>query len=287
MNKVKSGYLLWLMLLISLLGFCSFYIIPFAISFFYSVMENPLTKEYCGFRNYVSLFQNPYFRKGLKNTVIFMAVGIPLNMLLSFAVALTVRNRKKYSVLLGSIFLIPLAVPSATSAFFWKSFFGQQGTLNRFLDLFHVTGLDWLDCDYSMFVMVIIFIWKNIGYNMALFLSGLGNIPEQYYEYAKMEGAGWLWKFGNITLVYLSPTTFLTLIMSFVNSFKVFKEIYLITGEYPPDHLYVLQHYMNHMFLSLNYPKLTSAVYILTLAIVIFVVCIFWVEKKISENLHE
>lgn len=275
------------MLLISLSGFCFFYVIPFVISFFYSLMENPLTREYCGFKNYFLLFRNPYFRKGLKNTAVFIGTGIPLNMILSFAAALLVRNRKNYSGLLGLIFLIPLAIPSATSAFFWKNFFGMQGTFNKFLSLFQIEGKDWLDCEYSMLVMVIIFVWKNIGYNMALFLSGFSNIPEQYYEYAEMEGAGRLWKFKNITRVYLTPTVFLVLIMSFVNSFKVFKEIYLITGEYPPDSLYVLQHYMNNMFLSLDYPKLASAVYILTLVVVLFVVCIFRIEKRISESLHD
>ncbi len=79
---------------------------------------------------------------------------------------------------------------------------------------------------------------------------------------------------------------FLVLVMTFVNSFKVFKEIYIITGEYPPDSLYVLQHYMNHMFLSLNYSKLVSATYILTIVVVLFVVCIFRAERKFSENLH-
>ena len=132
----------------------------------------------------------------------------------------------------------------------------------------------------------IIFIWKNIGYNMALYISGLSSIPEQYYEYADVEGAGILWKFKNITWVYLTPTTFLVFIMSFVNSFKIFKEIYIITGEYPPDGLYVLQHYMNNMFLSLNYSKLASAVYILTIVIVFFVACLFRTERKLSEHLH-
>lgn len=285
--KKKDKYILWIMLFISLLGFCSFYVVPFVLSFFYSMMENPITKEYCGFNNYTLLFCNTYFIKGLKNTAIFMLTGIPLNMIISFTAAMIVRNEKKYSGLYGFLFLIPLVIPSATSAFFWKNFFCRQGVFNRFLSIFHITGLDWLDCKYSMLIMVIIFLWKNVGYNMTLFLSGLANIPRQYYEYAEVEGAGCLWCFKHITLVYMTPTIFLALIMSFVNSFKIFKEIYLITGDYPPDSLYVLQHYMNNMFMSLDYPKLASAIYILTLVVVLFVVCIFRMEKNVSENLHE
>lgn len=276
----------WLMLMISLAGFCLFYLVPFIVSFFYSIVDNPINGVFCGLQNYKELFKNQYFLRGLKNTTMFMAISIPLNMALSLGVALIIHNMKRYPKFFSLIFLIPLAIPSATSAFFWESFFGLHGTLNKFLNMFGIAGMNWFDSKYSMIVMVIIFIWKNIGYNMALFLSGLSSIPEQYYEYADVEGAGTLWKFKHITWVYLTPTTFLVLIMTFVNSFKVFKEIYLITGEYPPEGLYVLQHYMNNMFLSLNYSKLASAVYILTIVIVLFVACLFRTERKLSENLH-
>ena len=276
----------WLMLMISLAGFCLFYLVPFIVSFFYSIVDNPINGVFCGLQNYKELFENQYFLRGLKNTAMFMAISIPLNMALSLGVALIIHNMKSYPKFFSLIFLIPLAIPSATSAFFWESFFGLHGTLNKFLSMFGIAGMDWFDSKYSMIVMVIIFIWKNIGYNMALFLSGLSSIPEQYYEYADVEGAGTWWKFRHITWVYLTPTTFLVLIMTFVNSFKVFKEIYLITGEYPPEGLYVLQHYMNNMFLSLNYSKLASAVYILTIVIVLFVACLFHTERKLSENLH-
>ena len=250
------------------------------------MIDNPIHREFTGIQNYVNLFHNVYFMRGLKNTGIFMVISIPLNMALSFGVAMVIRNMRHYPDFFSLLFLIPLAIPSAASAFFWESFFGLHGTLNRFLFLFHIEGIDWLNGDYGMAVMVVIFIWKNIGYDMTLFLSGLSSIPEQYYEYADIESAGKWWKFKNVTLTYLTPTLFLTLIMTFVNSFKVFKEIYIITGEYPPDSLYVLQHFMNNMFLSLNYSKLVSAVYILTVVIVLLVSCFFKIESALSKDLH-
>jgi len=276
----------WFMLIISLFGFSFFYLIPFLVSFLYSIVDNPINMAYCGLKNYMELFHNPYFMRGLKNTAVFMLISITLNMMLSLGIALVVNSAGSYSKYLSLIFLIPLAVPSATSAFFWESFFGLHGTFNKFLSNFNINTIDWLDSKYGMIVMVVIFIWKNVGYNMALFLSGLSNIPGQYYEYADMEGASRLWNFRNITLVYLTPTSFLALIMTFVNSFKVFKEIYIITGDYPPDSLYVLQHYMNNMFLSLNYSKLVSAVYILTMVIILFVACVFRTERRMSMDLH-
>ncbi len=276
----------WLMIMLSLVGFCVFYLIPFIVSFFYSIVDSSINGVFCGLQNYKELFQNQYFLKGLNNTMKFMAISIPLNIALSLGVALVIHNMNRYPKFFSLIFLIPMAIPSATSAFFWESFFGLHGTLNKFLSMFGKTGIDWFNSQFSMIIMVIIFIWNNIGYNMVLFLSGLSSIPEQYYEYADVEGAGTLWKFKQITWRYLTPTTFLVLIMTFVNSFKVFKEIYIITGEYPPDGLYVLQHYMNNMFMSLNYSKLASAVYILTIVIVLFVAFLFRVERKLSKNLH-
>lgn len=274
------------MLLISLSGFCFFYLIPFFVSFGYSIIDNPIRRQFCGLDNYKELFNNPYFLQGLKNTLCFMGVSIPLNMALSLLVAMVVKEMGKYSNLFSLFFLIPLAVPSATSAFFWENFFAVNGTLNKLLHCFGLGAVDWLNGEYGIFVMTIIFIWKNIGYNMALFISGLSNIPEEYYECAAVEGASRWWQFKHITLVYLMPTSFLVLIMTFVNSFKVFKEIYIMPGEYPPKSLYMLQHFMNNMFSSLNYSKLVSATYILTVVIVLVVVCPFKAEKKYSEHLH-
>ena len=129
-----------IMLLISLAGFCFFYLIPFLLSFFYSVVDNPVNGKFCGLQNYKALFQNIYFLRGLKNTVWFMAVSIPLNVVLSLCVAFVVRKMKAYSNYFSLFFLIPLAIPSATSAFFWENFFGLHGTLNRFLSVFHEIG---------------------------------------------------------------------------------------------------------------------------------------------------
>lgn len=275
-----------IMLSVSLAGFSCFYLFPFVFSLIYGLVDNPIHMKLVGIKNFYDLFRNPYFMLGLKNTAVFMLVSIPLNILLSLAVALIINRLAKLRNAFSLIFLIPLVIPSATTAFFWENVFAPLGVVNRVLHQAGIEGVDWLQSKYGMPVMLVIFIWKNLGYNMALFISGLNNIPGQYYEGASVEGAGAFWKFTRLTVVYLTPTSFLVLVMTFVNSFKVFKEIYIITGEYPHDSLYVLQHYMNNMFLSLNYPKLVSAVYILTAAIVFFVAAVFRLENKASRELR-
>ncbi len=282
----KEDRIVVFMLGISIIGFIIFYLFPFFFSFTYALIDNPIRRQFVGVQNFVDLFHNPYFMKGLRNTSVFIIVSIPLNMLCSLGIAVFIKGLGKWNRWFSLVFLIPLVIPSATTAFFWKNIFSQYGVLNKLLAVFGIQGMDWIQSDYGWIVMILIFLWKNVGYNMALFISGLGNIPEEYYECAAVEGAGKAWQFKNITLTYLTPTTFLVLIMSFVNSFKVFKEVYIMTGEYPPDSLYLLQHYMNNMFLSLNYSKLVSAVYILTVIIVVFVAVIFKAENRISKNLR-
>lgn len=112
-----------LMLGASLLGFAVFYLFPFLFSAFYALIDNPIRKEFVGLRNFQELFQNPYFMTGLKNTVLFIAVSIPLNMILSLGIAMFVNKRTKFNRFISLIFLIPLVIPSAATAFFWQNIF--------------------------------------------------------------------------------------------------------------------------------------------------------------------
>lgn len=284
MRKNKIAYL---MLFASLFGFMFFYIIPFLISMFYAFIDNPLSKNFVGLNNYRELFSNKYFLRGLKNTIVFMSISIPLNIIISLGLAIILNKIKYFSKYLNLIFLIPLAIPSATTAFFWKQVFSLNGVLNKFLYTLNFEPIDWLNSKYSMYVIVFIFLWKNIGYNMILFIAGLNNIPKSYYECADMEGASSFQKFRIVTLTYLLPTFMLSLIMTFINSFKVFKEIFILTGDNPHENIYVLQHYMNNMFMSLNYPKLVSSISILITVITIFITVLYVFEGRVSKNLSE
>lgn len=133
--------------------------------------------------------------------------------------------------------------------------------------------------EWAQGVIIFIYVWKNIGYNVVLFLAGLQNIPDQYYEIANLEGASWARKL-QITLIYLIPTGFLVMLMSILNSFKVFREIYLVAGDYPHDSIYMLQHYMNNMFLSLDIQKLSAAAFLMVLCILVIVLMLFRIEHK-------
>jgi multiple sugar transport system permease protein len=263
-----------------LLGFCVFFIFPFFLSLVYAFMDRPIGGSFVGFANFASLFQNRAYLRGLANTIRFIGISTPLNLAIPLGVAMLVNRIVKGREWFSLFFLVPLVIPSGSMVFFWKTLFSYDGALNGLLTGLGIAKINWLDSFLALPVMILIFLWKNCGYNMILFLAGLGNIPKDYYEAAWMDNASRFQTFRHVTVPCLLPTTILALIMSIINSFKIFREIYLITGSYPQESIYTLQHFMNNMFASLNYPRLTSATAVLVLIIAFFTQFLLRLERK-------
>lgn len=224
--------------------------------------------------------------KAVINTGLFTSLCVPLNLGLSLGLALLLNKRIFGKSILRMIFITPLVVPVASVVLVWQSMFDINGTLNALITALGHKPLDWMKTDWARVTLVIVYLWKNIGYSMVLFLAGLQNIPIEYYEAASIDGAGTWKQFSGITLVYLTPTAFFVFIMSIINSFKVFREAYLISGEHPHSSIYLLQHYMNNMFTSLDYQKLTSAAFIMAILIVLLVLVLFMLERKINRIIN-
>ena len=135
-------------------------------------------------------------------------------------------------------------------------------------------------------MVLVLFLWKNLGYNMILFMSGLANIPKELLEVADVEGASSAYKFFAIKLRYLSPTILFVAILSLINSFKVFREVYLLTGDYPYEKLYMLQHFMNNTFRSLDYQKLSAAAVVMAIAMVVIIALLFIAEDWFGKDVE-
>ena len=281
MNKKLRFDTALLFLLPGFIGFFLFYIWPFIISIGYSFMDKPVNGVFVGLKNYIDLLKNEPYLLGLKNMLLFIGMSVPAGMAISLAVAMLVGKAGKHSELFTLIFLIPLVIPSGSTVFFWKSLFANDGYINYILTSLGAVPVRWLETNTVRFVISLIFIWKNMGYNMVLFIAGLHNIPKEYYEASAVDGAKSAYVFFKITLPSLAATFVLVTIMSVINTFKVFKEIYLITGSYPHQSIYTLQHFMNNMFYSLNYKKLTTATCVLVLVIGLLVRYLFRFEKRI------
>lgn len=285
-NMKKNRKIYWLFLAPSLLGVAVFYCVPFLYAAYYAVIDNIGSGKFVGLQNFIDVLQNDLFRTAAKNTPIFMALTVPLGMALALLTALCLRKISRGRQLLSLCLLLPLVVPSGTGAYFWKILFDQNGLLIRTLVLFGVPHESLIQLNGRMAILVFVFLWKTVSYNTILFWSGLNWIPKTYYEQMALEGGGHLAQFRQVTWIYLAPTTFVVFLMSVVNAFKVFKEIYMLFGAYPGPDIYMLQHYMNNLFAALNLPRLSSIAYILFVCISAVLLVVFRLQKRVSDALE-
>lgn len=284
MSMKRQEHIYWLFLLPSLLGLLVFYIIPFLFSLYYATIDNLETLEFVGLKNFSRTLANPLFQMAAKNTLIFMALCIPLSMALGLFLSIYLQKLRHGRALAVLALLMPLVVPSGSIAYFWKVLFDPNGLVQKVLVQMGFSHEMVSQNGWSMGVLIVVFLWKNVSYNIVLFWSGLNWIPRTYYEQMALEGAGAWRQFANVTWVYLAPTTFIVLLMSVVNSFKVFKEIYLLYGAYPGLDIYMLQHYMNNQFQALKLAKLCSASYILFLVISLVLLVLFKMQKHVTDS---
>ncbi|QUL54879.1 sugar ABC transporter permease [Paenibacillus tritici] len=276
----RDSSVAWLFLAPSVAGFALFYLIPFGMGVFYSFMDRTVGGQYVGLQNYRELMAGESFRKAATNTFYFSVVSVPLLIVLSLGLALLLNRGLYGQKWLRTAYVLPLVVPVASIILVWQILFDWNGALNAWLSGFGLARVDWMKTEAARNVIMTMYVWKNIGYNVILFLAGLQQIPKDYYETAQIEGAGRLGQFRSITLVYLTSTMFFVVIMSVINSFKVFRETYLIAGPYPHDSIYMLQHFMNNMFLSLDLPKMTAASTLMVGGILFIVLGLFAMERR-------
>ena len=270
----------------SLLGVGVFFIVPFGVVVYYSLIDGVGSKNFVFLQNFIKLFDNSAFLMAAKNTLSFSAVAVPLAVVLAMVLALMLECRIPLKSQFRTFFLSPMMVPVASVVLIWQVLFNYNGTINEFLMLFGADKIDWLQSDYCQIVVIILFLWKNLGYNMILFMAALNNIPKELLEVADVEGASETYKFFNIKLRYLSPTVLFVTILSLINSFKVFREVYLLTGDYPYEKLYMLQHFMNNTFRSLDYQKLSAAAVVMALVMVVLIALLFIAEDWFGKDVE-
>ena len=270
----------------SFLGMLIFFVAPFCVVIYYSFIAGALDHSFVGLKNYIAVWNNGAFQIAVKNTAVFSGLSVPLAVVLALVLALMLECRIPFKSQFRTFFLSPMMVPVASIILVWQVLFHSNGVVNEFLSVFGVKDIDWLKSDYCMVVIVLLFLWKNLGYNMILFMAALNNIPKELLEVAEVEGASKAYQFFHIKLRYLSPTILFVTILSIINSFKVFREIYLLTGNYPYDSLYMLQHFMNNMFRQLDYQKLSAAAVLLAIVIVILIAILFAVENYFGKDVE-
>ena len=270
----------------SFVGMLLFYIVPFGIVVYYSFVVGAMDRSFAGLKNYRDVLSNGAFKIAARNTAVFSAIAVPLAVVLSLGLAVMLESRIPLKSQFRTFFLSPMMVPIASIILIWQVLFHANGAVNEFLRVFGAEKIDWLKSDYCMVVVVILFLWKNLGYNMILFMAALSNIPRVLLEAAEVEGASAAYQFFHIKLRYLSPTVLFVTILSIINSFKVFREVYLLTGNYPYQGLYMIQHFMNNMFNDTDVQRLSAAAVVLAIVIIALIAVLFIVENAFGKDVE-
>ena len=264
----KKPYLIFL--IPSLAGIAVFYIIPYC-DIFRRAFFATSGKEFVGLGNFTDIITNEAFLLAIRNTGRFVVVYIPLLLILSFAIALYIYNRLSENTLLKTMFLAPMAIPVAAVVLFWKILFQKQGLLNALLAALDINTIDWMNTGYAFWILVLSYVWKNLGYHIILWIAGLSMIPNNLYEAARIDGAESRQIFFRITLPNLKPMIFVVGVLALLNSFKVFREAYLVAGNYPNESMYLIQHLFNNWFRDLSLDKMAAASFLISIVLILLI----------------
>lgn len=250
----SRGYLPFL--LPGLAGVTVFTLLPFIDSMRRSFTTS--SGRFTGLDNYKVTLHNEAFRLAVKNTLLFTGVCLPLLITISFFIALAM-SRMKLIRLFRSLLLFPMAVPTAVLVLVWRILFSDHGYINNIITSHGMEEVHFLTSGTAFWVLVGSYIWKNLGYTVLLWLTGIAGVSSSVIEAARIDGANEWQVISRIMLPDLRPTLYTITIISFLNSFKVFREAYLVAGAYPHKSIYLLQHLFNNWFTDLELDKMAAA----------------------------
>ncbi|WP_313180105.1 carbohydrate ABC transporter permease [Lacrimispora sp.] len=285
-RKVKNMAIAYLFLLPNLIGFLIFTLIPIVCSMGLSFMEwdsaNPMV--FVGFENFKRLWTDDTFKISLWNTVYYSVFTVPLTMAAALGLAIILNQKMKGINIFRTIFFFPHVASLVAIAVVWNLLFhptlGPVNNILRFLGVANPPG--WTSSiDWAMPVIIIVSIWKSMGYYMILYLSGLQAIPRELYEAAKVDGANSFQRFKSITLPMLTPTTFFVSIMLTIACFKVFDLVSVMTNGGPGRATNVLVfNIYNTAFINYEFGYASAISMILFIIVLAITIVQFRAEKK-------
>lgn len=251
----------WL-LVPSLLGTAVFYIVPYIRVIYDSLIENQFSKRFVGLKNYIRLLKNEYFRLALRNSLLLILIAVPVMVLAAYLIAVLLVRLTGGWRLLRIAFVFPMLVPTASIVVVWRALFdGSESALPVYL----------------------LFLYKNVGLLVILFSAAFSTLPREVFEAAKLDGAHGFTLHRRITLPLVYPTLLFAALLGIVYSFRIFRESYQYFGtNYPPEHSYTLQYFMNNHFYKLNYQYLASAAVLTSLVIFLIVFAGMRLQRKVA-----
>lgn len=251
----------------SLAGVLLFFVVPFLIHIVYSFSNSVASFDFAGLLNYKSLFVSDAFRLSFRNTALFLAAGIVLLLVLSNGMALLFDYSMKRrltlagTALMGSV--VPMIIPTGSVLVFMQKLFENN------------ERIAWTTGGAAFGMLLLLFLWKNAGYCMLVIFTGIHTIPGEVFEAARIDGADGFPIYWYVTLPQIRSFLSFAVIMGIIGSFKMYRESYLLLGEYPHESVYMLQNFLNNNFYALNYQRLTTASIVFTVFLSVLLIAVF------------
>src|SRR5574344_2764128 len=286
MHRYYKKYIPYLFLLPAGVILMVFFFIPFfqtIVLSFQDYSSNIYQPTWVGLQNYFELFQSPIFYKVLWNTFFYLFLAVPVLAIIPLILAIMLNNKIKGVTLYKILIYLPVIVSIVVAAIAFKWLYAQQGILNYFVGLFGINPIGWLtDTKFALLSVVIVTIWKGIGYYMMIYLAGLMSVPKELYEACEIDGASTLKKHLTVTIPHIMPTIALVSTISSISAMKVFAEIYVMTKGGPLNSSKTIVYYIYERAfenLDLGYAS-AMAVVLLVIVMAFSLVNILCFEKN-------
>lgn len=232
-------------------------------------VRTPFSVDFVGLDNYTALFDDPTFVRAAVNTLYFVAVGIPLTMVIALAVAVSLNSGiQRAKGFFRVAYFAPVVTSIVAIAVVWRSLYKPDGMINSVLSVVGISGPDWLnDPNWSMPALILMAVWRNFGIPMVIFLAGLRSIPREPHEAALVDGASRWRIFRSVTLPLLRPTTLVVAVLLSISYLQFFEEPFVMTSGGPLDSTTSISYYAYEQFGFGNYGLASAASYVLVAAI--------------------
>lgn len=263
-----------------------FFFIPFFQTIGLSFLDysnNIYHASFAGLQNYVAILNNPVFYKVMLNTIIYLVVAVPVLAIIPLFLAILINQKIKGITLYKILIYLPVIVSIVVAAIAFKWLYAEQGILNYLLNVFHIHSIGWLtDPKYAIYSVIIVTIWKGIGYYMMIYLAALMSVPKELYEACDIDGAGFFTKHLTVTIPHIMPTIALVTTISSISAMKIFAEIYVMTKGGPLNSTKTIVYYIYEKAfenLDLGYAS-AMAVILLVIVMAFSLVNILCFEKN-------
>lgn len=266
--RTKTGRIGLLLLLPSLAGVCTFYVVPFLSSLWYTFTQGVSEPRFVGLTNFRDLFGNTVFRQAVGNTAVFLAAGVPLA-LVSALLLSAVLTKGRFTWQRWAL-LLPFVLPASSLAVAWQAMWG--GAL--------------LKGPAAVPLTLLLYLLRNVGYLSVILTSAIRALPAEYRESCCLDGGGEGGYIVHILIPLLAPSLLFSGIVAVMNYFLLFRDIYMIYGDNPPRQLYMLQHFMNNSFYKLNYQRLSAAAFLTVLCLSAFVAAVLLVQRRVKSHVE-